>query len=67
MVRGPLEPADLLPVALQPPLGAGGGPHVPLQDHAVPAARRQLLAVPRQHTWTGREGEGSGGGGGGGV
>ena len=47
VVRGPLQPTHLLPVALQPPLGTGGGPHVTLQDHPVPAARRQLLAVPR--------------------
>lgn len=50
VVRRPLEAAHFLPVALQPALGGGRGPDVPLEDHTVPAARRQLLAIPRQGT-----------------
>lgn len=59
MVCGPLEPTHLLPVALQPPLRLQGwGPDVPLQDHAVPAPRRELVSVPGQRPW--RPGRGQG-------
>ena len=52
VVRAPLEAAHLLPVALQPALGLEWrGPDVPLQDDPVPAARRELVGVPRQGTW----------------
>lgn len=37
VVGGPLEAAHLLPVALQPPLGGGRSPDVPLQDDTVAA------------------------------
>lgn len=38
VVRGPLEAADFLSVALQSPLGSRRRADVPLQDHPVPAA-----------------------------
>lgn len=50
VVRWPLEAAHFLPVTLQPPLCRGGRPDVPLQDHSVPATRRQLFSVPREST-----------------
>lgn len=51
MVCRPLEPTDLLPVALEPPLRLqGGGTDVPLEDHSVSAPRRQLVCIPSQGT-----------------
>lgn len=46
VIGGPLETADFLSVALQPPLSSGRRTDVSLQDHPVPAARGQLLTVP---------------------
>lgn len=55
MVRGPLEAAHLLPVALQPPLGLQRWrTDVPLQDDTVTAAGRELLGVPGQRPHTRR-------------
>ncbi len=50
VVRWPLEAAHFLPVALEASLHRRRCPHVPLQNHSVPATRRQLLSVPRKRS-----------------
>lgn len=51
VVSAPLQSAHFLSVALQAALGLQRRrSDVPLQDQPVPAARRQLIHVPRQRT-----------------
>lgn len=51
VVSAPLQSAHFLSVTLQAALGLQRRrSDVPLQDQPVPAARRQLIHVPRQRT-----------------
>lgn len=60
MVCAPLKAADLLAMALQAALGLQRRrADVPLQDHAVAAARRQLVCVPCQRACRGERGGGA--------
>lgn len=58
VVWRPFETAHFLPVTLEPPLSRGGSPDVPLQDHSVSTARRQLLPIPRQGAWATKDSRG---------
>lgn len=58
VVRRPFETAHFLPVTLEPPLSRGGSSDVPLQDHSVSTARRQLLPIPRQSAWATKDSRG---------
>lgn len=50
VIRWPLEATHFLPVALEASLHRRRCPHVPLQNHSVPATRRQLLSIPRKRS-----------------